>query len=220
VITVGDIWWLAAEIGVGILVAIVIKVGVFHDTSGRALRRTQRSYAARARRLAGLALITFDEPGAQASRRLHRQKTRLGQATRLIDGQLADPGTAPAGSAAALLHQRLFDTWLALANLVRFAEALGRSPLRAGQREQVREILVSLRDGLRDNARASAVAFAETLTAPAGPASLGGDNTEIIAHRFAGSVTDFTDALSQWLEPSGQPSPWATCCPGSASTGR
>jgi len=197
VITVGDIWWLAAEIGVGILVAIVIKVGVFHDTSGRALRRTQRSYAARARRLAGLALITFDEPGAQASRRLRRQKTRLGQATRLIDGQLADPGTAPAGSAAALLHQRLFDTWLALANLVRFAEALGRSPLRAGQREQVREILVSLRDGRRDDARASAVAFAETLTAPAGPAS---DNTEIIAHRFAGSVTDFTDALSQWLE--------------------
>src|ERR1700689_2598968 len=54
VITVGDTGWLAAEIGVGILVAIVVKVGVFHDTSTRALRRTQRSYAARARRLAGL----------------------------------------------------------------------------------------------------------------------------------------------------------------------
>jgi hypothetical protein len=77
-----------------------------------------------------------------------------------------------------------------------FAAALGRSPLYAGQREQVREILASLRDGRRDSARASALAFAETLTAPAGP---GGDNTEIIAHRFAGSVTDFTDALSQWL---------------------
>jgi uncharacterized membrane protein YccC len=199
VITVGDTGWLAAEIGVGILVAIVIKAGVFHDTSGRALRRTQRSYAARARRLAGLALAAFDEPGPWSSRRLHRQKTRLGQAARLIDGQLADPGTAPADSAAALLHQRLFDARLALANLVRFAEALGRSPLRAGQREQVREILVSLRDGQYDNARASAVAFAQTLTAPAGPGSLGGDHTEIIAHRFAGSVTDFTDALSQWL---------------------
>jgi uncharacterized membrane protein YccC len=200
VITVGDIWWLAAEIGVAILVAIVVKVGVFHDTSGRALRRTQRSYAARARRLAGQALTAFDEPGPQASRRLRRQKTRLGQAAQLIDGQLADPGAAPADSAVALLHQRLFDAWLALANLVRFAEALGRSPLRAGQREQVREILVSLRDGRRDDARASAVAFAETLTAPAGPSSPGGDNTEIIAHRFAGSVTDFTDAMSQWLE--------------------
>jgi hypothetical protein len=151
------------------------------------------------RRLAGLALAAFDEPGPWSSRRLHRQKTRLGQAARLIDGQLADPGTAPADSAAALLRQRLFDARLALANLVRFAEALGRSPLRAGQREQVREILVSLRDGRHDNARASAVAFAQTLTAPAGPGGLGGDNTEIIAHRFAGSVTDFTDALSQWL---------------------
>jgi uncharacterized membrane protein YccC len=207
VISIEDIWWLAAEIGVGILVAIVIKVGVFHDTSGRALRRTQKSYAARARQLSGLALTTFDEPGPQASRRLHRQKTRLGQAVQLIDGQLVDPGAAPAGSPPALLHQRLFDAWLALANLVRFAEALGRSPLPTGQREQVREILMSLRDGRCDSARASAVSFAETLTAPAGPGSLGGDNTEIIAHRFAGSVTDFTDALSQWLQLGAQDQP-------------
>ena len=197
VITLGDTGWLAAEIGVGILVAIVVKVGVFHDTSTRALRRTQRSYQARTRRLAGLALATFDEPNPWSSRRLHRQKTRLGEAAQLIDGQLADPGAAPAGSAAALLHQRLFDARLALANLVRFAEALSRSPLHAGQREQVRDILASLRDGRHDSARASALAFAETLTAPACPDS---DNTEIIAHRFAGSVTDFTDALAQWLE--------------------
>jgi hypothetical protein len=200
VISIDDIGWLAAEIGVGILVAIVIKVGVFHDTSGRALRRTQKSYAARARQLSGLALTTFDEPGPQASRRLHRQKIRLGQAVQVIDGQLVDPGAAPADSSPALLHQRLFDAWLALANLIRFAEVLGRSPLRTGQREQVREVLVSLRDGRCDSARASALAFAETLTPPAGRGSLGGDNTEIIAHRFAGSVTDFTDALSQWLE--------------------
>ena len=197
VITLGDTGWLAAEIWVGILVAIVVKVGAFRDTSTRALRRTQRSYQARTRRLAGLALATFDEPGPWSSRRLHRQKTRVGEAAQLIDGQLADPGAAPADSAAALLHQRLFDAELALANLVRFAEALGRSPLHAGQREQVREILASLRDGRRDGARTSALAFAETLTAPADPDS---DNTEIIAHRFAGSVTDFTDALSQWLE--------------------
>jgi hypothetical protein len=196
VITVGDTGWLTAEIGVGIVVAIVVRVGVFHDASGRALRRTQRSFAARARRLAGLALAAFDEPGPAASRRLYRHKTRLGQATQLIDGQLADPGVAQADSAAALLHQRLFDSWLALGNLARFAAALGRSPLRPGQREQVREILASLRDGRFDSARASALAFAGTLAAPAGP---DGDNTEIIAHRFAGSVTDFTDALSQWL---------------------
>jgi hypothetical protein len=135
--------------------------------------------------------------GGGGRRRLHHQKTRLNQAGQLIDGQLADPGTASADSAAALLHQRLFDAWLALTNLIRFAEALGRSELRAGQRQQVREILASLRDGRGDSARASALAFAETLTAPARPE---GDNTEIIAHRFAGSVTDFTDALSQWLE--------------------
>jgi uncharacterized membrane protein YccC len=182
VITLGDIGWLTAEIGVGIVVAIAVKVGVFHDTSSRALRRTQRSYAARARRLAGLALAAFDEPGPRASRRLYRHKTRLGEATQLIDGQLADPGLARPDSAAALLHQGLFDSW----------------------REQVREILASLRDGRLDDARASALAFAETLTAPTDP---DGDNTEIIAHRFAGSVTDFADALSQWLELGAQDQP-------------
>jgi uncharacterized membrane protein YccC len=86
---------------------------------------------------------------------------------------------------------------VALANLARFAEALGRSPLPPGQREQVQEILARLRDGRPDSARASARAFAEALASPAGAAD---GNTEIIAHRFAGSVTDFTDALSQWLE--------------------
>jgi uncharacterized membrane protein YccC len=204
VITIGDTGWLTAEIGVGILVAIVVKVGVFHDTSRRALQRTQLSFAARTRRLAGLALTTFDEPGPWVSRRLHRQKTRLGQAAQLIDGQLADPDEARADSAPALLHQRLFDAELALANLARFAETLGRSPLHPGQRERVREILTSLRDGRPDSARASALAFAGTLTAPASPDS---DNTEIIAHRFAGSVTDFIDALSQWLELADQDHP-------------
>src|SRR5580693_6945418 len=197
VITVGDTGWLAAEIGVAIVVAIVVKVGVLHDTSSRALRRTQRSYAARARRLAGLALAAFDEPGPRASRRLSRHKTRLGEATQLIAGQLADPGVAQGDSAAALLHQGLFDSWLALSNLARFAAALGRSPLHTGQRAQIREILASLRDGRCDSARASALAFAETLTAPVDP---DGDKTEILAHRFAGSVIDFADALSQWLE--------------------
>ena len=95
VITLGDTGWLAAEIGVGILVAIVVKVGVFHDTSTQALRRTQRSYRARTRRLASLALVAFDKPGPWSSRRLHRQKTRLGEAAQVIDGQLADPGAAP-----------------------------------------------------------------------------------------------------------------------------
>ena len=99
VITLGDTGWLTAEIAVGIMVAIVVKVGVFHDTSSRALRRTQRSYAARARRLAGVALAAFDEPGPGASRRLYRHKTRLGEATQLIDGQLPDPGVVQGDSA-------------------------------------------------------------------------------------------------------------------------
>src|ERR1700691_924304 len=75
VITLGDTGWLAAEIGVGILVAIVVKVGVFHDTSTRALRRTQRSYAARARRLARPPPAPPEDP-AGAGRPAHRRPAR------------------------------------------------------------------------------------------------------------------------------------------------
>jgi hypothetical protein len=55
-VTLGDVGWLAAEIGVGIGVAIVVRFALFYPHQAKALERTQRSFAARARKVAVLAL--------------------------------------------------------------------------------------------------------------------------------------------------------------------
>jgi hypothetical protein len=188
---VGDTGWLTAEIGVGLAVAITVKIGVFHETSGCALRRTQRSYAARAGRLSALALTAFDDPGPRTSRRLHVQVSRLDETALVIDDQLADPSVS---SAAAQLHQQLFDARVALANVVRFTEALTRSHLSEGEHARVRELLSDLAAGRRGRARA----VAEALALHAAPSS--GNVQQTVVHRLAESVTDFTGAMSQWLE--------------------
>ena len=190
-IDVGAIGWLTAEIGVGLAVAIVVKVGVFHEIRGRALRRTQRSYSGRAGRLSALALKAFDEPGLPTSRRLRLQVRRLGETALVIDDQLADPSVS---SAAAELHQQLFDARVALANVVRFTQALSRSELSEGDRERVRELLTHLAADRRGRARA----VAEALALDAAPS--GGNVQQTVVHRLAGSVMDFTGALSRWLE--------------------
>jgi hypothetical protein len=190
-IDVGAIGWLTAEIGVGLAVAIAVKIGIFHDIRGRALRRTQRSYAARAGRLSALALKAFDEPGLPTIRRLQLQLRYLGETALVIDDQLADPSVSPA---AAQLHQQLFDARVALANVVRFTQVLSRSPLSGGDRERVRELLSHLAAGRRGRARA----VAEALARQAAPS--GGTVQQTVVHRLAGSVIDFTGALSCWLQ--------------------
>jgi hypothetical protein len=190
-IDVGALGWLTAEIGVGLVVAITVKIGVFHENSGRALRRTQRSYAARAGRLSALALTAFDEPGTRTSHQLHVQVSRLEATALVIDDQLADPSVS---STAAQLHQQLFDARVALANVVRFTGALRRSQPSRAECERVREILTDLAAGRPGRARAVAEALARH-------AATSGDNAQqTVVHRLAGSVVDFTDAMSQWLE--------------------
>ena len=121
----GDLGWLAAEIGVGLLVAIVIRFMLFYPRQRKELERTQRSYLARARKVAALALELFDDPGhtERDARRLHHQLVRLNEAALMIDAQLGDPNAVADGSSAQLLHQRLFDVELA---------ADQRRPLRRG----------------------------------------------------------------------------------------
>ena len=49
-VAMGDFGWLAAEIGVGLVVATVVRFALFYPRQRKALERTQRSYFARARR--------------------------------------------------------------------------------------------------------------------------------------------------------------------------
>jgi uncharacterized membrane protein YgaE (UPF0421/DUF939 family) len=196
-----DLGWLVAEIGVGLAVAIAVRFVLFYPHPGRALKRTQRSYDARARKVAALTLELFDDPDHRNHdiRRLHRQLVRLNEAALMIDAQLGDPASLSDGFSAELLHQRLFDAELALTNIARFAQAMTQLELPDDQRSQARLALLDIAHRDTEGARAHA-ANLNGLLRSAGSLPSGDDRTSIvITHRFAGSVIAFADAASEWL---------------------
>jgi hypothetical protein len=152
ILTLDDLGWLAAEIGVAAATAMVVRFVFFYPRPARVLRHAQRSYAVRVRKVGALALRLLDSPrhAELDVRRLHRQLVRLNEAALMIDARLGDPGAVPDGSSAQLLHQRLFDAELALANIARFAEAMARAGLPAPQEFEAR---LALRDLIRATAR-------------------------------------------------------------------
>lgn len=211
---VRDLGWLAAEVGVGTLVAIVVSFTVFYPHRRRALGRAQRSFAARARRVARVALEVFDDAAAptagsrpardpRAIRRLHRELVRLNEAALMIDAQLADPAALSADSSARILHQRLFDIELALTNLVRFSESLAYLDLSTTRRAAVRDALTAVRYGNLERAELAARALLDLLETdepqPAAP-SPEARNATVLAQRFASSVIGYAEAGREWLE--------------------
>jgi hypothetical protein len=203
-VTLGDLGWLAAEIGVGTVIAIAVRFAFFYPRQARALRRTQRSFAARARKAAALALKVLDHPRHaahpdRAACRLHHQLMRLNEAALMIDAQLGDPGAVADGSSAQLLHQRLFDAELALANVARFAEAMARYGLPAAQHFEARLALRDLIRGENEQAKAHAARLISLLR-EAGPVPAGEDRAVLVVpHRFAGSVIALADAMTEWM---------------------
>jgi uncharacterized membrane protein YccC len=199
--TLGDLGWISAEIGVGLIIALAVRFVLFYPRQARALERTQRSYAARARKVAAQALKLLDNPGqaARDTRRLNRQLTRLNEAALMIDAQLEDPGAIADGSSAQLLHQRLFDAELALTNIARFAQAMARVVLPAPQRL---EACLALRDLVRGESKRAKAHAARLigLLREAGPVPPGQDRIAVVvSHRFAGSVIALADAMTEWM---------------------
>lgn len=204
-VSLGDLGWLCAELGVGLAVAIIVRFVLFYPHPAKALQRTQRSYAARARKVAKLALELFEDPehGERQEQRLQRQLVRLNEAALMIDAQLGDPAAVADGSSGQLLHQRLFDVELALTNVARFAQAMARLGLPADQLAEVRGALNGILDRDAEAANAHARALIELLRAvDHDPDPLAGsrDRTAVVVvHRFAGSVLALTEAMVQWL---------------------
>jgi uncharacterized membrane protein YgaE (UPF0421/DUF939 family) len=199
-VTLSDMGWLSAEIGVGVAVALVVRFVVFYPRPKKALGRAQRSYDARASGVAASALSLFDDPEHRHGqvRRLHRQLVRLNEAALMIDAQLGDSSAVADGSSSQGLHQRLFDAELALTNVARFAQAMSRLNLGSEYRDTVRRVLLAVVSGDTSAARAEA----RSLLSQCVPAS--GDPTDdtrtavVIVHRFAASVIDLADASEQW----------------------
>jgi hypothetical protein len=203
-VTLHDLGWLAAEIGVATVVAIAVRFAFFYPFRAKALERTQRSYAARARKAAALALNVLDHPRhsphtERASRRLHRQLVRLNEAALMIDAQLGDPGAVADGSSAQLLHQRLFDAELALANIARFAEAMARFGLPAPQHFEARLALRDLIRGENETAKVHAARLIGLLREAAPVPSSEDRAMAVVPHRFAGSVIALADAMTEWM---------------------
>jgi uncharacterized membrane protein YgaE (UPF0421/DUF939 family) len=198
-VTIGDLGWLTAEIGVGLLVAIVIRFAFFYPHQHKALERTQRSYLARARKVAALALELFDDPGhtERDARRLRRQLVRLNEAALMIDAQLADPKAVADGSSGQLLHQRLFDAELAVTNMARFSEAMSRFDLPAGQRAEIR---LALLDIVREDARGARTHASNLIGLLAEDVTSGEyGSTVVVPRRFAASVIALADAMTDWI---------------------
>ncbi|HEX3828110.1 MAG TPA: FUSC family protein [Sporichthyaceae bacterium] len=194
-----DLGWLIAELLVGVAVATVVRFTLFCPRPRRALVRTQRSYAARARRLAAIAVETFDDPRREAH--LQRQLVRLNEAALMIDAQLADPASLPAGAAPRVLHERLFDLELSLSNLARLAAKLGRLPVAESRRRSIRAALVAVAGDDLPTARLHAQELiASVQPIPAAPTSDAEAQVAVLAYRFADSVRMLAEAMTEWLQ--------------------
>lgn len=200
-VMIGDIGWLAAEVGVGLGVVTVVRFALFYPHQARALDRTRRSFDARARHVTSLALELFDAGGLDQRRvrRMHRHLIRLNEAALMIDAQLSAPGAVPDGSSGELLHQRLFDVELALTNIARFAETMARLELPGERRSEVRLALLDLARGDNEGAKAHADTLIDMLHAAGRPHDAEDRTAAVIVHRFAGSVSDLCDAMTDWM---------------------
>jgi uncharacterized membrane protein YgaE (UPF0421/DUF939 family) len=200
-VTLGDLGWLTAEVGVGLGVATAVRFALFYPHQARVLERTRRSFDARARHVTSLDLELFDTVPLDrgVTRRMHRQLIRLNEAALMVDAQLGDPGALPDGPSGELLHQRLFDIELALTNIARFTQRLAGLDLPTEQRSAVRLALLDIAHGNNAGGRAHAESLIDLLHA-AGRLPSGEDRTaNVIAHRFAGSVMDLCDAMTEWM---------------------
>ncbi|MCU1489192.1 MAG: hypothetical protein JWM85_597 [Acidimicrobiaceae bacterium] len=196
-VAIGDFGWLAAEIGIGLVVASAVRFAIFYPRQAKALERIQRSYGARSRKVAALALELFEDPshGQRAVRRLQHHLVRLNEAALMTDAQLGDPSAD--GSSTQLLHQCLFDMEVAITNIARFAQAMARLDLPTDQRSAVR---LALKDIVRRDAagaRDQAANLFELLRKEAVPQDE--ERTRaVLVHRFAGSVVALTEAGIGW----------------------
>lgn len=128
-----DLGWLAAEIGLGALVALLAQFTLFYPGRRAALARLQRSYDARRRDLVELAIRMIDEreEAPRLRQLLDRRLVALNETALMIDATLNQPGSIPPGWSAEALHQILFDIELAAGNMGlphHLAPALGADP--------------------------------------------------------------------------------------------
>ncbi|MCW2526357.1 MAG: hypothetical protein JWM76_1217 [Pseudonocardiales bacterium] len=191
-----DLGWVAAELTLGTVASVAIRLLVFRPDNTQALVRMQRAWVARTHTISDLAWQLSGE--LTGSRREHigeslqRQLIRLNESSLMIDAQLAQPDVSE--GSITLLHQRLFDQELALSNIARLTEALTNRTLEESVRRSLRETLAALRDQQLDKAAHRAKHLQQVHIAATD------SNTPVLVHRLARSVVDLAEAQEQWME--------------------
>jgi len=202
-VTIGEFGWLAAEIGLAVVVTIAVHLVFFYPRPAAQLRRMQRSYAARARYVASEVAALYsatvrsgnEKTHRKSEQELQRQLLRLNEAALLVDARLGNPAAIPAGWSAAQLHQLRFDAEVGLSNVARFALTLARRELPAPAAVPVRRALAGIRAGDFTAAMDSAAAIRELLGTNHRERSGLTPTDRVLLHRFATSVTEFSVAL-------------------------
>ena len=203
-ITIGDLGWVVAAVCLGDAVALVVRFGLFYPRPAHALQRTQRSYAARARKVAALALELFEDPAHSERdvRRLQRHLVRLNEAALMVDAQLGDP---------AAVGRRVLRTAAPSAPLRHRARPHQHRPLRRRPwHVSTCRWISAPRCSWRCETSPPASSRAPPNTpgtlprAPPppcpGPLASGDDLTAVVVpHRFAGSVIALSAAGTEWL---------------------
>ena len=213
-IPLGEFGWLVAEIALGAAVTIVVHFALFRPRAEAAVRRMQRSYAARSREVADDIAELFEatvrsggneESNSKADRQLQRQLLRLNEAALLIDAQLNAPAAVPAGWSAATLHQRLFDAEVGLGNVARFALEIARRGYPAHVNALVAAALTGIRDADLTAVLDTTAAIRELLEDHDGERTGLTPDGRVLLHRFATSVDDFAVSVRAFrLYPAGQ----------------
>ena len=201
IITLHDIGWVCSAIGVGLAVALFVRFVFFYPRPAKALMRTQRSFGARARKVARLTLILFESPekSAPTKRKLRSSLVQLDEAGLMIDAQLVNPRATADGVSPRGVHQYLFDFELSLTNVARFGEAIATLDFPDEQRAQaeliLRHIVNQDDEGVKRHAELLRGLIAKTPSIGSEP-----DRTNIVlAHRFYDSVIGILDGHAQWL---------------------
>ena len=182
-----DVGWLAAEIAIGAATALLAQFTLFYPGRRRALRRLQRSYAARRRDLIVHAIEMIDDAHVTArdQQQLQRRLVGLNETALMVDAHLNNPASLPPGWSAESLHQILFDIEMAVGTMGRLTSYLTQSPrLSAPTRARVRQALVAVRD---DNIPAAEIA-ADRLLKRVQEAEDEQEEVRVVLHRFALSV--------------------------------
>jgi uncharacterized membrane protein YgaE (UPF0421/DUF939 family) len=196
-VTLGQFGWLAAEILLGTLVTFIVHFALFSPRPAAAVRRMQRSYAARARDVASEIAENYgdrvrDGEDQKAEARLQSHLLRLNEAALLIDARL---DAVPAGWSAAALHQRLFDAEAGLSNVARFALAIATRGFPA----EITGTAGRALDGLRDadfGAVTDSIAVIRGVLDNHSPSRPRLSPTDrVLLHRFATSAAESAGAL-------------------------